>query len=67
MAVCYVSLFVVFLGMNGVSQAADFDMSLSTIGKEFAAAVGSTTGFLFTVGNNYPPIEQDVTFWCIQP
>lgn len=67
MAVHYISLFVVFWGMFGVSRAADFDNSLSTIGKQFAAAIGSTTGFVFTIGNNYPPIEQDVTFWCIQP
>lgn len=26
-----------------------------------------TSLFLFSLGTNYPPIDEDVTFWCVKP
>lgn len=58
-----ISLFIT----SAVIHAADFDSSLSNYSRQFAMGVGVNANYVFTAGNNYPPIADDVSFWCITP
>lgn len=31
------------------------------------AGIEFTAGYAFSFGTDYPPIDQDVTFWCTMP
>lgn len=31
------------------------------------AGIELTAMYALTRGNNYPPLDQDVTFWCVIP
>lgn len=48
-------------------KAADFDLSANSIGRQFVTGLGLNSNFVFTTGNKYPPIADDVSFWCITP
>lgn len=48
-------------------KAADFDVSASHIGRQFIAGLGLNANFVFTTGDRYPSIADDVSFWCITP
>lgn len=61
-------LVLVFLAFATVISAEeDFDRSLSHIGQQIVSFFGLNAGFVFTAGKNYPPVADDVTYWCIKP
>lgn len=57
---------VVLLISPGI-KAADFDLSANHIGRQFIAGLGLNGNFVFTTGDKYPSIADDVSFWCITP
>lgn len=59
--------FLIVVTAVGVLNAADFDTSLLNLGRKFAAGIGLNANFVFTRGTDYPPIAEDVSFWCITP
>lgn len=57
----------VFSAAPFVAGQDDFETSLTHFGELAAAVVGNNVKFVVTAGNNYPPIADDVSFWCITP
>lgn len=59
-------LATVLLAFAGTgTEGGDFDISVMHVGKNFANGIGYN--FAFLSGSKYPPIAEDVTFWCINP
>lgn len=45
----------------------DFDQSITQIGRLFVNELGLSSKYLLSAGTDYPPIAEDVSFWCITP
>lgn len=58
---------IAVLAFSLLAEALDFDTSVSHVGRQFATSLGLSANFVFTTGSDYPPIAEDVSFWCIEP
>lgn len=45
----------------------NFLSGIDTFVGKLLAGIGFSKMYVITGGNNYPPIEEDVTFWCALP
>lgn len=61
------SFAIAFLAYFFLTEAVDFDVSVYHVGREIATGIGLDANFVFTNGSDYPPISEDVSFWCIEP
>lgn len=56
-----------FLFCYAVYAATDLIDSIDHFIAKIMAGIEMTTMYTLSLGQNYPPIDQDVTFWCVIP